>query len=131
MVAQRDKRTWFVALRMTRSKSIEMSATIEETLMLYPFTKFSLGFLKIPGLWLQSPLCRRIVATIFMTITSIILITLLMELKNAPSNVEIIVPLLLGLTLSISRYLKALFIVRNKVHRQELHFSWENVEGKK
>jgi hypothetical protein len=122
------KRISFAALRRTRSSRLEMSAAIEETL-LYPFTKFSLGFLKIPGLWLQSPLCRRVVATIFITINSIVLMVAFMELKNAPSDVEIIVPLLLGLTALISMYLKAIFIVWNKVQIQELHFSWSNVEG--
>jgi hypothetical protein len=106
-----------------------MSAAIEETL-LHPFTKYSLGFLKIPGLWIQSPFCRRVVATIFITINSIIIMATFMELRNAPSDVEIIVPLLLVLTAMIAMYLKAIFIVWNKAEIQELHFSWENVEGK-
>jgi hypothetical protein len=106
-----------------------MSSAIEETL-LYPFTKYSLGFLKIPGLWIQSPFCKRVVATIFITINSIVLMATFMELRNAPSNVEIIVPVMLVLTAMIAMYLKAIFIAWNKVEIQELHFSWENVEGK-
>jgi hypothetical protein len=107
---------------------IEMAGAIEETL-LHQFTKFSLCFLKIPGLWLESRCCRWFVVTVFITINITLLLAQLEEFKKAPSDVEIVVPYLLKLTTIIAIFLKALFIVWNRVEIQLLHFNWENVKG--
>lgn len=124
-----------IAVRVYKSKELvremhqkRMNAAMEET-QLYQFTKFSIAFLRIPGLWLESRFWRRVMTTIFVINCSISILTLAVELKNASSNVEITVPIMLKITTEISIFFKAIYNVFKKVEIKELHFAWGDVQG--